>query len=449
MQLTFLGGAETVTGSKTHVQSAKTSLLVDCGLFQGVKRLREKNWQRLDLDTAHLDGVVLTHAHLDHTGALPLLWRAGYRKPIYASEATLALTRILLADAARLEEERASFANEKKFSKHAPALPLYTAQDAEAVCKLFTPLSIDALHSVGDIDITLRLAGHILGATSVTCSTTEEVVVFSGDVGRQHDILTPPPHPPVAADVLVLESTYGGRHHTSANVGKMLEDVVNRTLQRGGILMVPAFAVGRAQALLYLLGEARAAGRIPKDTPIFLNSPMAAVVGTIALEHQELLRLDADACARLGRVATIVRSADESRALNADGAPKIVIAGSGMATGGRIVHHIEAWGGDARNTILLVGYQAAGTRGAALLGGASSLRMHGRDVPIRAEVACVDAMSAHADEDELVDYVRSAARPPGRILLNHGEPAASAALAARLRRDLSATVDVVTEGMRA
>lgn len=437
MQLQFLGATDTVTGSKTLVQHAGGGkVLVDCGLFQGFKQLRLRNWSELPVPPSSLQAVVLTHAHLDHSGWLPVLVRQGFRGPVYSTPATRDLCRILLQDAAHLQEEEAEYANRHGFSRHKPALPLFTRDDALAALRRFDTVDFGTRFSPADgLEAEFTPSGHLLGSAFVRLDDGRDSVLFSGDIGRPNDVLLQPPAAPRAADAVVVESTYGDRLHADVDTLAQLADVVRRTAARGGVVLIPAFAVGRAQALLHLLRQLKSAGRIP-NLPVFLNSPMAAAALDVYRSHAAELRLDGPAVEALTEGVEIVESPDESRELNARRGPMVIIAGSGMATGGRVVHHLKAFAPGHRNTIVLAGHQAGGTRGASLLGGASTLRIHGEDVPVRAEVAQLESMSAHADGSEVVQWLRSLARPPRRVFINHGEPAAADGLRQRIEREL-------------
>jgi metallo-beta-lactamase family protein len=425
MRLTFLGAAGTVTGSKYLLEHGGHRLLVDCGLFQGLKQLRLRNWERLPLPAASLDAVVLTHAHIDHTGYLPALAKQGFRGPVYCTQSTRELSGLLLPDSGHLQEEDAFYANRHGFSRHAPALPLYTEAEARAVLGLFHPQPWAASFEViPGVRVQFAAAGHILGAASVHVQWEGGTALFSGDLGREHDTLMRPPQEPGAADYVVMESTYGDRLHEEEDPAGVLAETISRTAARGGIVVVPAFAVGRAQALLYLIATLKADRRIP-DLPVFLNSPMAADVTQIYHRHREEHRLDIEQCRRMCEVAHIVNSVEESQRLNELRFPAVIVSASGMATGGRVVHHLKAFAPDRRNTILLAGYQAAGTRGAALLAGAKEIKIHGEYVPVRAEVVNLGSLSAHADRDELLRWIGRLPRAPKRVFLTHGEPVAA------------------------
>lgn len=427
MHVTFLGAAGTVTGSKHLVEAAGTRVLVDCGLFQGVKVLRRRNWAPPPLEARSLDAVLLTHAHIDHTGYLPVLVREGFKGPIYATPPTADLCEILLPDSGRLQEEDAEYANRKGFSRHRPALPLYTEGDALRVLPLFEPIELGGEVAVGGVDVRATAAGHILGAASLRVKAEGVRVLFSGDLGRRDDPLMPAPAAPQASDTIVMESTYGDRLHENGDPVSSLAAVLRRTVDRGGRLLVPSFAVGRAQLVLYCVEEAFRRGEAPR-VPVFVNSPMATDVSKLYVKHAEAHRLSRDACAKMFSRVTFVQSVEESKALVRRKDPTVVISASGMLTGGRVLHHLRAVAPDPASTILLVGYQAPGTRGAALLGGARRIKVHGAYVDVRCEVASLDLFSAHADRDGLLDWLSAAPEPPGEVLLVHGEPVAADAL---------------------
>ena len=442
MDLTFLGATGTVTGSKYLVRHGEAQLLVDCGLFQGYKQLRLRNWAPLPVQPAAIDAVVLTHAHIDHSGYLPLLVRQGFHGRIFCSAPTRDLCGILLPDSGGLQEEEAEYANRHGFSKHAPALPLYTREDAVRALKQFEPVDWnEEWEPVRGLRASLAHAGHMAGGSFVRLASDRCSILFSGDLGRPADPVLRAPEPPPAADFLVVESTYGDRLHPPGDVLSQLAEVINRTSARGGTLVVPAFAVGRAQTLLHCIRQLKDQGRI-HHLPVFLNSPMAADALEVYRRHPGELRLSGAEREAMLQGAEIVRTPEKSRALNARRGPMVIIAGSGMATGGRVVHHLKAFAPDRRNTILLVGFQAGGTRGANLLAGAPAVRIHGEDVPVRAEVARIDALSAHADAGEIEAWLRGMRTPPARTFITHGEPAAADALRQRIERKLGWDVRV-------
>ncbi|OGA95515.1 MAG: mRNA 3'-end processing factor [Burkholderiales bacterium RIFCSPHIGHO2_12_FULL_61_11] len=442
MNLAFLGAAGTVTGSKTLVTHEKRQLLVDCGLFQGYKNLRLMNWEPLPFDPKQLDAVVLTHAHLDHSGALPLLVKHGFRGPVFASPGTIDVCGVLLPDSGRLQEEDADYANRHQISKHKPALPLYTEDDAKRALRRLEPLPFEQRADVAaGMHLRLRPAGHILGASSVELTVDATTVLFSGDLGRPDDSIMRAPSPIERADHVVVESTYGDRLHDTQDAELVLGDVIRRTAARGGIVVIPAFAVGRAQSLLYAIWRLKARAAIP-DLPVFLNSPMAIDMTDIYRRHRAEHRLSVEECSGLCHVAKMVRTVEESRALVAQRHPAIIVSASGMATGGRVLHHLKALAPDRRNTIVFAGFQAGGTRGARIVAGERSIRIHGEDVAVNAEVVSLPGMSAHADARQLVQWLATVPQPPRGIYLNHGEPGPADALRQRIERELgwSATV---------
>lgn len=446
LQLTFLGAAGTVTGSKYLLSVDSRRILVDCGLFQGLKRLRERNWQPIPFDPKTLDAVVLTHAHLDHSGYLPALARAGFRGPVYCTAATRDLLGILLPDSARLQEEEAEFANRRGYSKHSPALPLYTEADAEKALRLLRPVEWSAAVSL-DTDITLHFspAGHLLGAASVLLESASGRILFSGDLGRPDDLLMRSPGAPLAADWVVIESTYGDRRHVPVEPEAELATAVNRAIARGGVIVVPSFAVGRAQLLLHLIARLKARRAIA-DVPVYLNSPMATDVTRLYHEHHDEHRLSQEECTAMFTAARFVNTVEESKSLNRQREPMIIVSASGMATGGRVLHHLKAFASDEKNMILFAGYQAAGTRGAALVGGADTIKIHGEWIPVRAEVVQLRSTSGHADCDQLLAWLKSAPASPERVFVTHGEAAAADALRQHIRREIPIDVTVPEHG---
>lgn len=435
-RLQFLGAAGTVTGSRYLVQAGATRLLVDCGLFQGYKSLRLRNWAPFPVPAATIDGVLLTHAHLDHSGYLPRLVRDGFSGRIWCAPGTAALCRILLPDSASLLEEDAEFANRKGSSKHHPALPLYTRDDAQRCLRHFKEVEFDQdFEPMPGIVARFRSQGHILGAAAVLVRHAGKRILFSGDIGRPDDPVMRAPMPPAAADWIVCESTYGNRRHARDELKLELGAVLRRVLDRGGVAVIPAFAVGRSQLLLHLITQLQAEGVVPR-VPVYLNSPMATDVTALYAQYPDQHRLPVDALKAMRSNTHIVNTVEASKALNRHRGPKIIVAGSGMVTGGRVLHHLVAFGGDARNAVVLCGYQAGGTRGAALARGDRSVRIYGQDIAINAEVVSLEAASAHADVDELIAWLRAAPEEPQQVFLTHGEPDASDALRLRIQRDL-------------
>ncbi|GAA1757693.1 MBL fold metallo-hydrolase [Agromyces humatus] len=431
-----------MTGSKTLIELDSTRILVDCGLFQGYKVLRERNRTPFPVDPESIDAVVLTHAHLDHSGYVPALVRDGFRGPVYTTPGTAELCGVVLPDSGYLLEEEARHASSGRWSSHRNPTPLYTAADATRSLDRFRPIGFDTTHEIArGLEFTFVPAGHILGAAGVRVSVGGRVVHFSGDLGRASDPLMRPPRPLEPATVLVTESTYGDRLHADEDPEAVFGEVVRRVAKKNGVVLIPAFAVGRTETILLHLSRLRDRGELP-DIPIYLNSPMAINVAAIYERYPEEHRLDAREIERMYDLATSVHTVDDSKLLNLRGGPMIIISASGMLAGGRILHHLVAYGSDRHNAIVLTGYQAGGTRGSALLGGARSLRIFGRDVPIRAEVVAMDSLSAHADADELLAWMGAVDRPPEAVYVTHGEPAAADTLRARIKRELHWPVHV-------
>ncbi len=435
LKLSFLGAAGTVTGSKYLLEAEGARLLVDCGVYQGLKQLRLRNWAPLPIDPAGVDAVLLTHAHIDHSGYLPALVRDGFSGPVYASEPTRELCRILLPDSGHLHEEDARYANRKGFSKHHPALPLYTEADAVAALASFATLDFGSWQSLGPFRFRLRRAGHILGAASIEVEHRGQRLLFSGDLGRSEDLLMPPPEAPGEPDWVVIESTYGDRLHARVDPFESLAAVLEKTHARGGVLLIPAFAVGRAQTLLYCLHEIFARG-LAREVPVFLNSPMATDVTELFRRSAAHHRLGPEACSAVCDVAHFVRSPEESRQLSERRSPAVIVSASGMASGGRVLHHLRALAPDSRNTILFSGFQAAGTRGDALVRGARRVKIHGAQVPVEAEVIQLDIFSAHADQAGLLGWLRACEKPPRRVFVTHGEPVPADTLRRQVQDEL-------------
>jgi metallo-beta-lactamase family protein len=443
--LRFLGGAGTVTGSKFLVGSGATRVLVDCGLYQGRRDLRDRNWQEPPVDPSTLDAIVLTHAHIDHCGYLPRLAAAGFDGPVYATPSTAELARIVLPDCGHLNEEEAEYANRAGYSRHDPALPLYTEDDAWAATQLLKSLDYgDSLEIGPYVELRLSRAGHILGAASVQLQMGDNgpAVAFSGDLGRASHPLLVSPDPPPAAQHLVVESTYGDRRHDDAGAIDRLATAISRTVERGGNVLIPAFAVDRTEVVLHHLAALSRAGRLPAGVPVYVDSPMA--LSALEVYRRAIADGDADvSCDVPAGAASFdvpglreVRDVEESKALNHPDQPSIIISAAGMASGGRVVHHLMHQLPDPRNTVILVGYQAEGTRGRRLLEGAEELKLMGRYVRVRAEVVDLPGFSVHADSAELVDWVASAPEPPETVYVVHGEPQASSALAGAIRSRL-------------
>lgn len=449
LNLTFLGAAGTVTGSKYALDDGIATLLVDCGLFQGFKALRLRNWEPLPIETRRITAVILTHAHLDHTGYLPLLNKRGFKGPVFCSQATADLCAILLPDAGHLQEKDTEFANRHGFSKHKPALPLFTEMDARAALERLRPVSFDEpIPMPGGATLRLRRAGHILGAASLQLDWDETTVVFSGDLGRYNDATMVDPVSVPRADYLVVESTYGNRHHDARNPDEALAEAVERTVARGGTVVIPAFAVGRAQSLMFHLERIKAKGRL-SNIPVFLDSPMATDASEVFCKHLDDHRLSDADCKRICKVAHYVRSVDESKALTTNPMPKVIISASGMATGGRVLHHLKQYAPDPRNLILFAGFQAGGTRGAAMVEGAESIKIHGAFIPVRAEVANLAMLSAHADADEILRWLQGFESAPRMTFITHGEPSAAQALRQRIEAERGWRCTVPEHGQQA
>ncbi len=429
--VTFLGATGAVTGSRHLVETRRSRVLVDAGLYQGEKELRLRNWDPFPVDPRSLSAVVLTHAHLDHCGYLPRLVREGLVAPVVCTPETAALARIVLRDSAHLQEEDAAYANSAGYSRHHPALPLYDSADVEKTLALFRPVPMhDRVPAAEDITVTLRSAGHILGSATVLVEAGDGRVLVSGDLGRPSHPLVAPREDPPAADVVVVESTYGDRSHPAGST--VLADAVRRTIGRGGTVLIPAFAVDRTELVLLELGRSIEAGRIP-DVPVFVDSPMALAA----------LDVYRGALGSAGRAMDLgipdlrpVPTAQGSQELNRPRTPCVIVSASGMATGGRIVHHLKHQLQDSRNCVVLTGYQAAGTRGRALAEGAREVKIHGQYVRVRAEVVSDDGFSVHADADELVDWLRRLPAAPATVYVVHGERRAAAALARRIEDEL-------------
>jgi len=442
MHITFLGATGTVTGSKYLLTIEDKKILIDCGLFQGFKQLRLKNWAPLPLAASEIDAVILTHAHLDHSGYLPLLIRNGFRGPVYATEATRDLCAILLPDSGFLQEEEARYANRKGFSKHAPALPLYTSEDGKNALNSFRPVRFnEAVQLFARIKFIFLQAGHLLGSALIRLSDGKTTIGFTGDLGRPQDPIMKPPAEIGKVDYLVCESTYGNRLHEKDDPLQTLAAIINKTVERGGTTLIPSFAVGRAQTLLYFIYQLKRKSLIP-DIPVYLNSPMAVNATELFLKYHGEHRLTEAEAQETCTAATFVREADESKALNAKKEPMIIISASGMATGGRVLHHLKAFAPDPRNTILFVGFQAGGTRGEAMVNGIQSIKIHGVYLPVNAEVRLLHNLSAHADYREILGWLKCFKWQPKKTFLTHGEPVAANAFRLHIEEELKWRVDV-------
>ncbi len=465
--LTFLGAAGTVTGSKHLLEVEGRRVLVDCGLFQGLKELRLRNWAPLPVEPASIDAVVLTHAHLDHCGYLPRLVAGGFRGRVFCTPGTKDLCSLVLPDSAHLQEEDAREANRRGYSKHKPALPLYTQADAAQALSRLQPVGYERPVPVIDgLDLTVEFinAGHLLGSSYARVRLGDRTILFGGDLGRYGRPVLPDPSPVPQADVLLLESTYGDRVHDPDDGGERIARIVNETVARGGRLIVPSFAIGRVEEVLYWLQRLEEAGRIPV-LPVYVDSPMA--IGALQLYARRLNELDVDVaapddvpapagmavrtpsasgfrrvCAFCTSRLKMVSSPRESADLVASRQPAIIVSSSGMATGGRVLHHLEAALPDPRNTVMFVGFKAPGTRGRTLVDGAKTVRLHGRDVPVAARIELIESMSAHADAREIMRWLNGFTAPPRTTWLVHGEPAGLNALAARLAAEKQWTAHI-------
>ncbi|MET1086528.1 MAG: MBL fold metallo-hydrolase [Arthrobacter sp.] len=435
-RLRFLGATDAVTGSRYLVHARGRRILVDCGLFQGYRRLRDRNRIPFPVSPASIDAVVLTHAHLDHTGYIPALVRDGFGGPVYATPGTTELSKLLLPDSGYLQEEEARHAEYRGSSEHHPPLPIYTAEDAVRSLNSFRTREFDSPFPLGGgIAATFLPAGHILGAAQLHLYAGGRSIHFTGDLGRADDPLMYPPKDLEAVNVLVTESTYGNRSHSTVNPETELGEIIRRVAKRQGVVMIAAFAVGLAETILLHLSRLRKRGSIP-DIPVYLNSPMAIDASGMYQRHSEEHRLSRDEFQAMYKLAIPVRSADDSKLLNLRGGPMIIISASGMLTGGRILHHLETYGPDPRNAVILSGFQAGGTRGASLASGVKHLRIYGQDVLIAAEVIQMESLSAHADSNGLITWMKSAPKAPDMTYITHGEPDASDALRIRIKREL-------------
>ena len=436
VDLTFLGAVGTVTGSKYLLNTGDRRILIDCGLFQGFKQLRRRNWAPLPVDLKSIDAVLLTHAHVDHSGYLPALVRDGYSGPIYATPPTCELCDVLLHDSGHLMEREAEQANRYGYSKHKPAVPLYTEEDAELALEQFRAQEFEEDLRLGD-DLRARFlpAGHILGASMIEVFTPNAKILFSGDLGRPGSATMVDPTPVKQADFLVVESTYGNRLHDKADAEERIAEIVNKVAQRGGTVLIPSFAVGRSQMLLYHISRLKKEGRIP-DLPVYLDSPMAIDASELFWKYRKDHRLTEEESRETCQVATYVRSPEESKRLDENIVPKIIVSASGMATGGRILHHLKRYLPDRRNFVLFAGFQAGGTRGRALVTGAQKVKIHGSYHAVRADVDNLDMLSAHADADEILGWLKNFETPPRMTFITHGEPEASDALRLRIEEEL-------------
>lgn len=444
--LQSLGAAETVTGSKHLLKTPTLNILIDCGLFQGIKSLREKNWEKLPVNPATIDVLILTHAHLDHCGYIPLLVKQGFRGKIYMTEPTEELTRLILLDSAKIQEEDARKANDYHYSKHHPALPLYSSEDAEESFKYFITKPCDTfIRLSSDIQFRFKTSGHILGACSIELTCYGKIIIFSGDIGRCRSAILAEPDYFTAADFVIMESTYGDRLHEPTDAYELLADAVNDTIDRGGNVLIPSFAVGRAQELIYILDLLKDQDKIPKDIPIILDSPMAANATSILLKYPEFSKIEKKELVEMSDQVIINRDFKNTERLIQQKGSKIVIAASGMLSGGRVLDYLKHYLKDRRNLILMIGYQAEGTRGRALLNKAYELKIHGKYYPVNARVTELLNLSAHADQTELLNWLSKFKKAPTQIMLVHGERGAQEAFRVKLLSESYSSVKVMKE----
>jgi len=441
LSLQFHGAAGTVTGSKHLLKTPDGEYLIDCGLFQGLKSLRLKNWEPLPVDTSKLKAVLLTHAHLDHCGYLPLICKTGFRGKIYCSAPTRDLTEVILRDSARIQEEDAAIANRKGFSKHKPAVPLYTEELVEKVLLLFEVVEPNKPISIGEqCKVTFHPNGHILGSCYLLVETSGKKILFSGDLGRPVSPLLNAPTPITTADYLVMESTYGDRLHPTDSVPYQLGEVINNTLRLKGNVLIPSFAVGRAQELMHLVNELKKNNRIP-DVPVFLDSPMGANATEIFRKYPSWHKLTQEQCNSIFEDVHIISRFEETFDVIDTPGSKIIIAASGMLTGGRVLYYLEKYLENKRNTILLTGFQSEGTRGRALQDGVPELKMHGSYYPVKAQVKTLSAMSGHADQQEMIQWLSQISEPPKKVFLVHGENNAREAFRVKIETTLGWKVE--------
>ena len=432
----FIGGTGTVTGSKFLLRVGARQILIDCGLFQGLKELRLKNWAPLPFDPKEIDAVILTHAHLDHSGSIPLLTRGGFKGKIYCSSPTRDLAKVILLDSAKIQEEDAERANREGFSKHKPALPLYTVVDAHNALKYFHPVGLHQWISIAEgVEIRLSGSGHILGSTLIEIRTPDWTTVFTGDLGRSEPLILHPPEVIESADFLVTESTYGDRTHSQTPSMDLLGNLIQQTVLRKGHVVIPSFAVGRTQDILFLLSRLKNESKIA-DLPVFLDSPMGINATEIFESYSQWHRLSEKQLREMMKLVTLVKSQQQSEEILHRKQSSIVIAGSGMLTGGRVLTHLMHRLPDEKNTVILTGYQAASTRGSLLRNGASELKIYGQYYPVRAQIAEISTLSAHADQKDLIHWLGNLKKSPKQTFIVHGEPQASQALRVRIQDQL-------------
>ena len=440
MKITFLGAAEEVTGSKYLIEHEDTKILVDCGLFQGNSELSKRNWDKFPIEPSSIDAVVLTHAHIDHSGYIPLLVKNGFKNKIYCSKGTFELCSILLVDSGILQEEDANHANKYGYSSHRPALPLYTEIDAEHSLKYFQVIDYDTVLAIGkSLKVTLIRSSHILGSSFITISDGKQKITFSGDLGCPNQLIMKSPTHLKKTDFLVIESTYGNKLHEKGDPINAIGEVVNKTVAKGGVLIIPAFAVGRTQTILYCLYQLKQKKIIP-DIPIFLDSPMAINVTNLLCKFKDELKLSSELCTDICNIATYTRTIEESKQIDQVKGSSIIIAASGMATGGRVLHHFRHFISDSKNTILFVGFQAKGTNGRALVDGAKEIKIHGEMYPVNAEIKTIEMLSAHADYNEILEWIGYFESGPKKVFITHGEIEAAQSLKKKIEERFGCSV---------
>lgn len=437
MKLTFFGGAGTVTGSKILLEADYSKIIIDCGLFQGLKELRKKNWEALPIDLNNITAVFLTHAHLDHSGYLPVLYKNGYTGPVYCTRPTKDLTRIILLDSAKIQEEDAKRANKYNYTKHKPAKPLYTIEDAKKTIDNIIGFEFNEWHNVSEtIQFKFINSGHILGSSFIKIKVKNKVFVFSGDIGRKNPIILNQFEYIDKADYLVLESTYGNRLHSNKSINKKLLNCINHTYNKKGILVIPTFSVERAQEIIYLLSKLKIEKQLP-PIPIYLDSPMGVNATKVYYNYNSHHKLSEKDIINMQKSVELISDINTSRAIVNDNNPKIVLAGSGMLTGGRVLHYLDKLIENPKNSILIVGFQAEGTRGRALILKDSDIKFFGKYHKVKAEIYKINEFSGHADQNELLDWLNHFKSPPILTFINHGEPHQSQALKIKIRSKLN------------
>jgi len=445
--LQSLGAAETVTGSKHLLKTPELTILIDCGLFQGIKSLREQNWHGLGFDPSEIDLIILTHAHLDHCGYIPLLVKRGFKGDIFMTGPTRELAQLILLDSAKIQEEDAENANRHHYTKHSPAKPLYTIDDAKASFKYFRVRDPNIFVRLSDhIHFQFKTCGHILGACSVELTCFEKKIIFSGDIGRPESAILSSPDYFTEADFIVMESTYGDRLHGNNDPYDELAEVINETIAQKGNVLIPSFAVGRAQELIYMLNILKKQGKIPLNLPIIMDSPMAAAATRISLSYaDDYMKISEQEFQEMNNHITINQDYSNTIGFIKDKSSKIVIAASGMLTGGRVLQYLKYYIADNRNSILMIGFQAEGTRGRALVNDVHEVKIHGKYYAVKAKVVEIQGLSAHADQSELMGWIRKFKKSPAQIMLVHGEPCAQEALRVKIQTELNIPVKIMKQ----